>query len=1702
MNFKKASIICLALLMVLVIGLGQVSAIDVDADGADTVTATDDSVSVDNLNQAEIENQELSSEEPQVNLTSSEGEVLGDYTPDANGIYVSPSGSDSGAGTYDSPYQTISKAISSANAKQTIYLAGGTYLISSSLTIDKTLDFVGYDGTAPVIDAQNSCRILDLKTNDYNIEFSFTNVTFAHGSAANGGVMVAGAKTSSDRNPYFYGKAYFTNCTFFENKATGTGTFNGGGVIHIFYNAEMAEYNTDGDWINFIGCAFINNTAATGSIFRGSGMGAPTFKYCIATGNSNIMMSTNNGRNYQVKDSFWESNSPTSTQMATGSMDYGSNAKLAIVSDVDQITTREKAVFTAKLVRSNGADYGNNVNFANVPITFTVTSGSLSETYTTMVNKKGVVTFTPSAAGEVTVTAKLGSQTVSKTITVVDLPTYVSADAVDGEGNGSLENPYSFADAIAAVNAGNAEKIELFEGNYNVGAYTINNDIRIIPYKTANVNIKSNGNGFLSFSSGVNAYIYNITLADSTSSNNAFFKLGSDSKVDIVSSTIKNNRNSNFMCVGIVAEVASGAELNIEYSQIFGNKASMMVQGSYGLIFNNKGTITANNNWWGSNDGHASDLVTNKAIVCDSWLILTQTQDKDLLRTEWAGTVTTKLVKNDGSAIDGYVQNLTGTYTTNTGSLTDESFILSQDNSFTATTTVSGTTEVANVKSTVDGQTLTSTFSYEVPLTEIFISVDGSDAEGNGSLQAPFKTIPKALDIAKESGCTVYLVTGDYNAAALCGRTPDYYSPISINDRNLTITSYGGPVVIDRTHLYGLFAFGSNTIVEITNITLNGGNDPYANRYAISSSGKLTVRDCLFTNGTGGGFAEYITISGSGEGYIYDSNFTETKTTYKEGYKYSNAAVFVTGVDARAYVDNCRFENNGYNGHEYDGPDAGIAVYNAHGGEAAFRVMQGQISATNCYFANNTGVSMVYSDGLINYTDCVIRDSVSLPALEISSYGQGYNVDNCTFINNTAGAIGVGFSQFLKNNDVIIKNSKFYNNTASKGGAIRLDKAGALIENCYFEGNTAIDGGAIYNSYASLLITHCEFVNSSATGKGGSIYTEGDQDFIEIDSNVFTDSQAEVGGVIYSNGITTLFNNEMHNGTAVNGSYIYNANRIGNTYIKVLNNETVEAYVGVPITINATITDDMANPISGGEIIFIIEGAQYNVESVQGAASYVYTFNAADSYYVDGNYTGNRRYITVAGGATINVVKSNGAIELSGIENTTYKVGTDLTIEVACNSTSPVNLSINGEPCTIVDGKVALGVLGAGHYIVSASVEENEEYMGYSTSIEFTIERNNAYLDANDVVIVPGEAANITVSLKDDAGKGIAGKDVTVTFNGADITLPTDENGTVVFDLPTTSLTGGQYDVFIASSEDFMYDAAEYTAKVNVKFNGVIKVTMIDSLNITATLTDQSGHPIADAEVYYTINDGEKTNLTTNDNGEFTFTAESNCVVNMVFEGDGNFAPCNASITLKNLLPMPKVTKIDVPSTMTKTAVDYNAGEKGSMFYFYLLDENGKGVANKAVKIGIFDKIYTVKTDKDGRGGLQINIANANYYTYAISFLGDDDYKASFAVCSLQIVKKSVTITPAKTSYSFKTSAKTKTVTATLKSTNSYIPKGKQVTLTVAGKTFKATVGDKGQISFNIGSVTAKGTYKVAIKFAGTNTYAAATSKTITIKIA
>ena len=85
---------------------------------------------------------------------------------------------------------------------------------------------------------------------------------------------------------------------------------------------------------------------------------------------------------------------------------------------------------------------------------------------------------------------------------------------------------------------------------------------------------------------------------------------------------------------------------------------------------------------------------------------------------------------------------------------------------------------------------------------------------------------------------------------------------------------------------------------------------------------------------------------------------------------------------------------------------------------------------------------------------------------------------------------------------------------------------------------------------------------------------------------------------------------------------------------------------------------------------------------------------------------------------------------------------------------------------------------------------------------------------------------------------------------------------------------------------------------------------------------------------------------------------------------------------------------------------------------------------------------------------------------------------------------------PAKT---YKASAKTKTLTATLKTAHGNVVKGKVISFTVNGKTYKGTTNAKGVASVKV-SLSKKGTYSCIAKYAGDDVFKA-TSRKFNVKI-
>ena len=301
----------------------------------------------------------------------------------------------------------------------------------------------------------------------------------------------------------------------------------------------------------------------------------------------------------------------------------------------------------------------------------------------------------------------------------------------------------------------------------------------------------------------------------------------------------------------------------------------------------------------------------------------------------------------------------------------------------------------------------------------------------------------------------------------------------------------------------------------------------------------------------------------------------------------------------------------------------------------------------------------------------------------------------------------------------------------------------------------------------------------------------------------------------------------------------------------------------------------------------------------------------------------------------------------------------------------------------------------------------------------------------------------------------------------------------------------------IIASEDF-----------NLAPTAISIVGVNGNAEVSGVLKDIYENPVSNVCIECTIGN-ETLNVTTDDGGAFTVQAKDNSVVDLAFAGNKDFKKSSASIKLENITSanttvVKKDAVINVDSTFTRNATDYFAEERGGFFYATLTDIDGNPLVNKTVQIAVNGPIYNVTTDDQGRAGLQVNLAVANVYTYALSFSGDDEYNAApLASSKLTVITKKTTISAS--SKTFKATAKTKKVTVTLKTIKNafdgktYLKTGKKLTLKVNGKTYTAKTGANGVAKFLI-KLTKKGKFNAKIKFAGDKTYSAS-SKSIKITI-
>lgn len=224
----------------------------------------------------------------------------------AQPYYVSPAGSDSNNGSLNSPFKTIEKAVTVVKSGETVYVRGGTYNLTATITLGSSgtenarITLQAYPGETPVLNfsAQTltgSNRGIVLTGNWWHIKG--LSVT---GAGDNGMLISGGSNNLVDQ------------CSFYRNRDSGLQLDNGASDNFIrncdsYFNADPPDYGdadgfapklTVGTGNRFFGCrAWRNCDDGWDGYLRGASDMTTTLEFCWAFENGYLEDGTDAGTN-------------------------------------------------------------------------------------------------------------------------------------------------------------------------------------------------------------------------------------------------------------------------------------------------------------------------------------------------------------------------------------------------------------------------------------------------------------------------------------------------------------------------------------------------------------------------------------------------------------------------------------------------------------------------------------------------------------------------------------------------------------------------------------------------------------------------------------------------------------------------------------------------------------------------------------------------------------------------------------------------------------------------------------------------------------------------------------------------------------------------------------------------------------------------------------------------------------------------------------------------------------------------------------------------------------------------------------------------------------------------------------------------------------------------------------------------------------
>lgn len=281
---------------------------------------------------------------------------------------------------------------------------------------------------------------------------------------------------------------------------------------------------------------------------------------------------------------------------------------------------------------------------------------------------------------------------------------------------------------------------------------------------------------------------------------------------------------------------------------------------------------------------------------------------------------------------------------------------------------------------------------------------------------------------------------------------------------------------------------------------------------------------------------DYTIVHGSGLGWAIRGYFTSSNLTVDGfSLTGDTNGIYANGCSPIA-ISNCKIYGNTGNGIlANNGASTTISNCEIYSNGSAslgygggLYILQSSHTIENSIIRNNTSVQggglATNNNAVVTITNTTIKDNTATSIGGGIYYNTGtLNMSKSTISGNISSSGGGGI--YMNTSPTVnLENCILTGNSGTEGGMLFISTGTTNITNCTMTENqaTAGDGGAIYSNNRPVVVRNSIFWNNTASGTGHNLYKVGDA---SLNPSTITDSDVITGRPYISNCTVTLENN-------------------------------------------------------------------------------------------------------------------------------------------------------------------------------------------------------------------------------------------------------------------------------------------------------------------------------------------------------------------------------------------------------------------------------------------------------------------------------------------------------------------------------------------------------------------------------------------------